>query len=410
MALDPYRTLGLQPGATPAEVKRAYRRLAKEFHPDSAGAAELPRFLAIHEAYERLTSGRRGARAAGSAGRPAGGPAPSAGPEPWRADPSRARQAREQARARARKSSTGSTGSASAGAPGGSGGSTRTGGPSASTRPSGAGAKARARRKATLGSTSYDEAREAADTSWAGASWYGPTSGEYWRVNPREYADPRKHGPEYQSRARRGSTTAGEAWDPETPVADEPISGPRPASARTSEPSRSSRAWTPPARDADAGEPRYEAVGNQPEGPSEAFATLGRLLDSEPRDPVRRFGYALVAWAPLGLASAAVIGQATGCATYSAGCTGPVPLLPWLAQAFILGLLLLVPRLARILAVGAAGVVLTMIPLTGLMLAFGGSGDPQAPAILQTLVTIAWVIGVSVGVVGMTRARRLASQ
>src|SRR5439155_12756519 len=43
--------------------------------------------------------------------------------------------------------------------------------------------------------------------------WYGPTSGEYWRVNPREYADPRKHGPEYQSRARRQSTTAGEAWD-----------------------------------------------------------------------------------------------------------------------------------------------------------------------------------------------------
>jgi hypothetical protein len=148
---------------------------------------------------------------------------------------------------------------------------------------------------------------------------------------------------------------------------------------------------------------------DDPEGSSEAFATFIRLLDSEPRDPVRRFGYALVAWAPLGLASAAVIGQATGCATYSAGCTGAVPLLPWLAQAFILGLLLLVPRLARILAVGAAGVVVAMVPLTGLMLAFGGSGDPQAPAILQTLVTIAWVIGVVVGVVGMTRARRLAS-
>jgi len=62
MAIDPYRTLGLEPGASPAEIKRAYRRLAKAFHPDSAGEAALPRFLAIHEAYDRLTTGRRAAR------------------------------------------------------------------------------------------------------------------------------------------------------------------------------------------------------------------------------------------------------------------------------------------------------------------------------------------------------------
>ena len=48
-----------------------------------------------------------------------------------------------------------------------------------------------------MGSTSYDEARDVNDPTWSGASWYGPSSGEYWIVNPREYADPRKHGPEY---------------------------------------------------------------------------------------------------------------------------------------------------------------------------------------------------------------------
>jgi hypothetical protein len=31
-------------------------------------------------------------------------------------------------------------------------------------------------------------------------SWYGTTSGTYWTLNPKEYADPRKHGPEYQAR------------------------------------------------------------------------------------------------------------------------------------------------------------------------------------------------------------------
>ena len=66
-----------------------------------------------------------------------------------------------------------------------------------------------------MGSTSYDEARDPSDATWSGASWYGPSSGEYWIVNPREYADPRKHGPEYLQRARR--PLAGEAPDaPET--------------------------------------------------------------------------------------------------------------------------------------------------------------------------------------------------
>ena len=32
----------------------------------------------------------------------------------------------------------------------------------------------------------------------------GPASGTYWTLNPKEYADPRKHGPEYLARSRRG--------------------------------------------------------------------------------------------------------------------------------------------------------------------------------------------------------------
>ena len=56
MAADPTRTApsGLKRGATLDEVKRAYRRLAKINHPDAAGEAALPRFLAIQAAYEQL--------------------------------------------------------------------------------------------------------------------------------------------------------------------------------------------------------------------------------------------------------------------------------------------------------------------------------------------------------------------
>jgi len=57
---DPYRTLGLAPTASLAEVKAAYRRLAKTNHPDAGGEGSLPRFLAIQAAYERLAGPARG--------------------------------------------------------------------------------------------------------------------------------------------------------------------------------------------------------------------------------------------------------------------------------------------------------------------------------------------------------------
>jgi len=52
---DYYEILGVEPGAGEAEIKTAYRRLARKFHPDvskEAGAEE--KFKAINEAYEAL--------------------------------------------------------------------------------------------------------------------------------------------------------------------------------------------------------------------------------------------------------------------------------------------------------------------------------------------------------------------
>ena len=52
---DYYDTLGVKPGATDAEIKSAYRRLARKFHPDVSkvsGAEE--KFKAVNEAYEAL--------------------------------------------------------------------------------------------------------------------------------------------------------------------------------------------------------------------------------------------------------------------------------------------------------------------------------------------------------------------
>ena len=52
---DYYQVLGVEPGAGEAEIKTAYRRLARKYHPDvskEAGAEE--QFKAVNEAYEAL--------------------------------------------------------------------------------------------------------------------------------------------------------------------------------------------------------------------------------------------------------------------------------------------------------------------------------------------------------------------
>lgn len=52
---DYYETLGLEPSAGEAEIKTAYRRLARKYHPDvSKEAGAEDKFKAVNEAYEAL--------------------------------------------------------------------------------------------------------------------------------------------------------------------------------------------------------------------------------------------------------------------------------------------------------------------------------------------------------------------
>src|SRR3954466_7599959 len=64
MALDLYQRLGLKRGATEAEIKKAYRSLAKQLHPDrntdNPKAAE--RFAQVTSAYDLLSDKDKRAR------------------------------------------------------------------------------------------------------------------------------------------------------------------------------------------------------------------------------------------------------------------------------------------------------------------------------------------------------------
>ena len=70
---DPYSVLGVSRDASEEEIKRAYRRLAKKYHPDlNPGDPEAARKMnEINAAYEQITkerSGRSSASSGGSAG------------------------------------------------------------------------------------------------------------------------------------------------------------------------------------------------------------------------------------------------------------------------------------------------------------------------------------------------------
>jgi len=65
--MDPYAVLGVPPGAGERELARAYRRLAKRWHPDRAGAEAQRRMAEINQAYELARiARRRPARGAGA--------------------------------------------------------------------------------------------------------------------------------------------------------------------------------------------------------------------------------------------------------------------------------------------------------------------------------------------------------
>jgi DnaJ-class molecular chaperone len=51
-----YQLLGITPSATPEEIREAYRRKAKQYHPDKGGDPDMMR--AITEAYRKLSKRR----------------------------------------------------------------------------------------------------------------------------------------------------------------------------------------------------------------------------------------------------------------------------------------------------------------------------------------------------------------
>ncbi len=70
--MDPYSVLGVAPGASQEEIKKAYRTLVKKYHPDKFSGTDLEevakeKLQEINEAYKVLTSGNAGRTSYGGA-------------------------------------------------------------------------------------------------------------------------------------------------------------------------------------------------------------------------------------------------------------------------------------------------------------------------------------------------------
>ena len=100
--MDPHAVLGLEPGASPEAVQRAYRALAKRFHPDRAGEAAGEMMISVNAAYDLLRDrleqehgARVGTAASGRGAGPGGRGAPPRAAGDWLAPEVRRVLARE---------------------------------------------------------------------------------------------------------------------------------------------------------------------------------------------------------------------------------------------------------------------------------------------------------------------------
>lgn len=57
---NPFKVLGLSSSASMEEVKSAYKRLCKVYHPDNISTGNDAKFLEVNKAYKDITSGKWG--------------------------------------------------------------------------------------------------------------------------------------------------------------------------------------------------------------------------------------------------------------------------------------------------------------------------------------------------------------
>jgi hypothetical protein len=145
--------------------------------------------------------------------------------------------------------------------------------------------------------------------------------------------------------------------------------------------------------------PRAPTAGRGGGRDSGAGAVVA-LLGAAERTRPGRVALALLGWPPIGLATAALVGELTGCARFSASCEESFGLLTWVAQLAILAILLALPRVAAWATVGTLALLAAALPAVSVVGISGGTRDlEEASALLIAILAVAWFVGVAVAAI-----------
>jgi hypothetical protein len=140
--------------------------------------------------------------------------------------------------------------------------------------------------------------------------------------------------------------------------------------------------------------------------PFAAAADVAMSLAATPRGLMARIGLALIGWPAIGLALTSAAGEVTGCGRFAASCVDMFGVGTWLAQLVIIVVLLGLPSVAALSAVGSLVALAASVPTAVILSATGGSHEPATSAtILGIVLVIAYATGV---VVAVLRRRYLA--
>ena len=117
--------------------------------------------------------------------------------------------------------------------------------------------------------------------------------------------------------------------------------------------------------------------------------------------PPGRVIVALFGWIPVAVALAAVTDAVPACSGVGTACADPLTGGLWVVDLAIIALLVAVPRLGWIAAIGSLAFFVVGMIATPLLLAIGGAQTaPETAGVLTVVLAVAWLAGIALAVSG----------
>ena len=136
------------------------------------------------------------------------------------------------------------------------------------------------------------------------------------------------------------------------------------------------------------------------------MADIGRALTDDGFGGIRgRIVRGIIGWLPIAFGIGWLAGEMTGCGRFAATCDSTADPFVLLLQAAVLAVLLLVPALASVAAMGSIALLSAAVVTALVLSATGGAADGESRrSALGAALLVAWLIGIAIAVIRRVRA------